>query len=661
MTPPPTLRGALPLLASGLLAAAYVLLEWLFFATKPSFLGPLSWGEKLAVGAIAPLPVALGCVAATALPWLLGRAIGGVAGSWLGVVAWSLPAFVAATGALILIDNFTYTIFRQGIRTLEGPLGLGYAVLFVVLWGWALRQLLRGARSALAPRVERGLVGVAAVLFAVSLIAVGWRSLAGVDGVRGANAGASEGRLPNILLLASDGLSAHHLSLYGHPRPTTPFLESLAGRALLCENAFANASASAASIVSMLTGKLPTETRLVFAPDTLRGRDAYEHLPGILRGLGYRTLSMTDRIHADPFKLNLRAGFDEANFRTLYPGATESRLAGLDWLYATASASPLALRFSDELYFLGRIGERIADRALHVVGVREMEDPLSQILVAEDQSLSDQARLGRVLEFVQEGSAPVFAQVHLYGTHGPLFHVPERRFSRGRPPGERWGLDAYDDAVLEFDRQVGWLLAQLEERTDSGEWIVVISSDHGMRWRSTRIPLLFLFPGAEAAGVIRSNCQLLDVAPTLLDFLGLPRPPWMTGVSLLQGEPDPQRMLLRTIPGFVDIDPSTRRVSKRNLGPPFHGLGFLEASVCDRSYRLNLLASESERAKLEGYQARHTGLDPESGQRVGRITVDAIEHHTAPCDPTTQPEVAEVQRRMVEHMRRSGFDVSGLR
>jgi len=649
------------LLASGLLATAYVLLEWLFFATKPSFLGPLPFSEELAVAAIAPLPIALAAVAASALPWLAGRAIGGAVGRWLGVLAWSVPALVAATGVLILLDNFTYTIFRHGIRTVQGPLRFGYALLFLAVFVLVLRRMLRGATSELAPSLERLALRVACVLLAISLVAVGWRSLAEVEGVRSAGGVVSGGRLPNILLLASDGLSADHLSLYGYERPTTPFLESIAGEALVCENAFANASASAASILSMLTGKLPTQTRLIYAPDTLRGRDAYEHLPGILRGLGYRTLSMTDRIHADPFELNLRAGFDEANFRTLYPGASESRSTGLDWLYATTQASPAALHFSDELYFLGLMGERIADRVLHVAGVREMEDPLSQILVAEEQSLSDQARLLRVLEFADEGSAPVFAQVHLYGTHGPYFHVPERRFSRGRPSGERWGLDAYDDAVLEFDRQVAWMLGQLEARGGRDEWIVVISSDHGMRWRSDRVPLLFLFPGGANAGVVHGNCQLLDVAPTLLDSLGLPRPPWMTGVSLLQGEPDPLRMLLRVVPGFVDTDPTTRRVSKRHRGPPLFGMGFLEASVCDRSYRLNLMGDEAEREKLERYEARHTGLELGSGERSGRVEVAAIAHHTDPCDPASLPDAETVERRMLDHLRGQGFDVSVLR
>jgi len=46
---------------------------------------------------------------------------------------------------------------------------------------------------------------------------------------------------PNILLLASDGLSAEHLSVYGLERETIPFIQKFAEeRGLICENAFAN-------------------------------------------------------------------------------------------------------------------------------------------------------------------------------------------------------------------------------------------------------------------------------------------------------------------------------------------------------------------------------------------------------------------------------------
>lgn len=655
-------RFGLPLLASALLAYVYVLLEWLFFATKPSFLDALSPGASFRVAWISPLPVALLAAAAAALPCAAGLLARGAARRWLWRAAWAVPAAIAALGLLILLDNFTYTLFRVGIRTSEGAWRWLYVVLAAGLFAGAWRQLLRGAASPLAGPVERGLRRVAALCLGLSLVCLAWGAARPVSPVRAGTGTAASDRLPNILLLATDGLEADHLALYGYRRPTSDFLSSQRDHLLLCENAFANATNTAASLGSMLTGKLPTRTRLVFSPDILSGRDSYEHLPGILRAAGYRTISMTDRIHADPFVLNLRDAFDTANFRALFPGVATKRPTGLDVLYAPWLRGPVAVRYSDELYFLGRVIERISDRVLHVAGVRVMEDPYAQILVAEEQSLSDRSRMQAVLDFVDEGPGPVFAQIHLYGTHGPHFSVRERRFSRGVPASERWNPDSYDDAVLEFDRRVEWLLGQLRRRGGLEQWIVVVTSDHGMRWRASRVPLLFFFPNGEPHGAIRSNCQLLDVAPTLLDYLGLPVPPWMEGRSLLEAEPDAERPIFRAVPGFVDTDPETRRVSKRDTGPPFYGLGFVEVTICDRSYRLNLMSDPETRMRLERYQARHAGFDPEAAMAAlgdDGLVVRPVPHHTGSCDGPP-PERSEVRALLVAHLRENGYDTSSL-
>ena len=75
--------------------------------------------------------------------------------------------------------------------------------------------------------------------------------------------------------------------------------------------------------------------------------------------------------------------------------------------------------------------------------------------------------------------------------------------------------------------------------------IVVVYSDHGEQFTTfDRLPLLFRFPGGEHAGRVSENVHNLDVAPTLLDALGVEPPPWMDGTSLLRGRPDPCRWIV---------------------------------------------------------------------------------------------------------------------
>ena len=55
------------------------------------------------------------------------------------------------------------------------------------------------------------------------------------------------------------------------------------------------------------------------------------------------------------------------------------------------------------------------------------------------------------------------------------------------------------------------------------------------------------FPDASRTGMINQNVQLLDLAPTIVDWLGGKPPEWMQGDSLLEPEQIPaDRMLVAT-------------------------------------------------------------------------------------------------------------------
>jgi len=52
-------------------------------------------------------------------------------------------------------------------------------------------------------------------------------------------------------------------------------------------------------------GKLPTTLRLYYPPEILMGKNAYEHLPGILHQHGYENLDISMRQFVDAFDLNM--------------------------------------------------------------------------------------------------------------------------------------------------------------------------------------------------------------------------------------------------------------------------------------------------------------------------------------------------------------------
>src|SRR5262249_35482007 len=143
------------------------------------------------------------------------------------------------------------------------------------------------------------------------------------------------------------------------------------------------------------------------------------------------------------------------------------------------------------------------------------------------------------IDVLEHSTRPVFALVHLMGTHGP-YNPRHRRFSRN--PADPNGQ--YDDAIIDYDRHVERVVRSLDRRGRLADTIVVLMSDHGSVRRTTRIPFVVMFPDGEHRGRIAENVQLVDLAPTLLDHLGLPVPGWMEGKSLLGNPPDPHRPIL---------------------------------------------------------------------------------------------------------------------
>jgi uncharacterized sulfatase len=118
-------------------------------------------------------------------------------------------------------------------------------------------------------------------------------------------------------------------------------------------------------------------------------------------------------------------------------------------------------------------------------------------------------------------------------------------------------LDYYVE-VEKYDRDVGELLALLEERGELDNTLVVMTSDNGMPWPraktnlydfGTRMPLAVCWPGMIPAGrVVDDFISFADFAPTFLEAAGLEPLPGMTGRSFLDvltstedGRVDPKR------------------------------------------------------------------------------------------------------------------------
>ena len=114
-------------------------------------------------------------------------------------------------------------------------------------------------------------------------------------------------------------------------------------------------------------------------------------------------------------------------------------------------------------------------------------------------------------------------------------------FANSDMVGHTGNLEAAKVAVETVDQCIGRIVAAVLERSGT----VLITADHGnaekmfdeqggIHTAHTTYPVPFILVGQKYQGDKLQTCgSLQDIAPTMLEILGLPKPPEMTGESLL--------------------------------------------------------------------------------------------------------------------------------
>jgi arylsulfatase A-like enzyme/tetratricopeptide (TPR) repeat protein len=134
-----------------------------------------------------------------------------------------------------------------------------------------------------------------------------------------------------------------------------------------------------------------------------------------------------------------------------------------------------------------------------------------------------------------KAKAPWFLWVHLYDPHYPYEPPPE--FRRPGPRGAYDGEVAYaDSAIGDLLRAAAAVDAAAPASASSSSTLTVFAGDHGESlgehgegthgffvYDSTAlVPLVFRLPGRVPVGSSAAGARLIDVAPTILDLLGVP-------------------------------------------------------------------------------------------------------------------------------------------
>ncbi len=419
--PKPEFCDAGLILVTLLICGFYTLMEWLFIITKPSSLVYTTFGGKLAILVVSASLLSL-CGLVLLIPFIILFQSAKKARS-LEITRWTailIPTLLLACLVLLLIDNFTYTVLKFGIITSDGFQRAAYILVLLGAGFYFYPKVIEVANLAevVFKRLSGNLRTILTVLLMVAILVSVLVPISIASSRKIENAGivqdGTTSKKPDILLITADAVNTSHVSFYEYEWETTPFLGSLAAESLVAWNHYSNAQGTIGSITSILTGKYPTQNRVLHTTDRLTGSDAFQHLPGVLRANGYYTIQLNYSYYADASRANLQDAFDFAN------GTSLDSPSGFDTLLGSLPDS--------HAYFLREASSRLVDRLLHIFFIREMGNPYLQV-TETPKKFNDQQKIDQAIEMLAEIEQPVFLHLHWMGTHGPAYHPEDRVFS----------------------------------------------------------------------------------------------------------------------------------------------------------------------------------------------------------------------------------------
>jgi arylsulfatase A-like enzyme/Flp pilus assembly protein TadD len=374
-------------------------------------------------------------------------------------------------------------------------------------------------------------------------------------------AGASPSPIRTVVLITIDTLRADRVGAYGWTAARTPAMDTLAARGVRFTRAFATAPITLPSHASLLTGLYP---------------------PG--HGSRHNGMRMSGQ-----------------------PATVATVLREQGWAAgAFVGAFPLDRRFG-----LDRGFERYGDRMPRGADGRLLNERPGRAVVDE------------ALEWMRGiGDRPCLLWVHLFEPHAPYEPDPARGpAGRLQPASVR-----YDDEVARADGEIGRLVEGLGQRAATA--LVIVAGDHGEAFgehgeiahsvflydTTLRVPLIIAGPGF-GAGAPDADVSLVDVLPSVLDALGLPKRD-VDGVSLLplvKGDAlGPRNLYAETFTPLFDFGWSSLRSVRsgpwKYIAAPASELFNLASDAAEEDNRIQ--RDENRAGDLAARVAKYSGPEP---------------------------------------------------
>ncbi|MHC4539312.1 MAG: sulfatase-like hydrolase/transferase, partial [Planctomycetota bacterium] len=299
---------------------------------------------------------------------------------------------------------------------------------------------------------------------------------------------------PNILMITAHDLG-QHLGCYGIQEVQSPNIDKLAAKGVRFANMFSTSGVCSPARGSLHTGRYPQSNGLMgltHSPWWWRLNPGEKHAAALLRKAGYETY-----------------------------------LCGLQHVFSQGQAR---------------------------------EYGYQHVLTSQTDAENTVKLAAQFLKQRKAEDAPFFLKVGFFEVHRKGGSFQHREYDPSKPvfvpkyladtPVMREDLGRYQEDIRYFDTCVGEILDALQAGACLSNTLVVFTADHGIPYAGAKwsvrdagieVPLLMYLPGSRLAGgrVYQELISNVDVLPTLLDLVDVPKPSNLQGVSFaafLKGE-----------------------------------------------------------------------------------------------------------------------------
>jgi len=350
-----------------------------------------------------------------------------------------------------------------------------------------------------------------------------------------------EDKRPNILLITIDSLRADHICCLGYQRGNTPNIDGIAKEGCLFSETIANGPSTPYSFRSILCSVYP-----------LMGMDRF----------GYKLPKQAITV-AEALK---KYGYASAAFHT---NPYICKIFGWD------RGFDLFKDFFD-INIYSDVKSKIKGRIKRLLGgtrnyrlyeeIARIYRQLHSLIYKKYKNLPSSAGAHEInknaLYWLKRHKSGSFLWLHYMETHYSYIHIPSlpnsyklkimNILSKFNLPESVSGEDiqnvikAYDAAIMYVDYKIGELINELKEMDIYDNTYIIITADHGEEFKEhggfihlpklydelLHVPLIIKGPKIPDGIIIRKQVSLLDIAPTIIDLLSLPKVKKFEGESL---------------------------------------------------------------------------------------------------------------------------------